>query len=145
MIKLLLSSTWGCIREERHGDSLLAIEAIMNVALRAYEEALSWLARAYVAVAWQGYRLYAFTWRTRSLTYKQLVNGFVFGGTSLLLVGAIYLNTLHGGLNGATLLSDLFLFCGVVSCWLLLAHFDSCLRKRERQRKLLRFQWLGTR
>ena len=108
----------------------------MNMALRLSEAAVTWAARAYVAVAWQSYRLYAFVWKTRSLGYKQVANGLVFGLPSLLLLWAIYLNTLNGGITASTLLGDLFLFCGVFGCWLLLAIFDSALRKHELELQL---------
>lgn len=115
---------------------MFIIDAIMNVALRLWDATLTMVARAYVAVAWQGYRVYAFAWKTRSLGYKQAANGLVFGLPSLLLVWAIYLNTLNGGITVSTVLGDLLLFCGVFGCWLLLAVFDSALRKHELELQL---------
>ena len=115
---------------------MVIIEAIMDGMFRANEAVLTIMARVYLALAFQIYRLYAFAWRSRSLTYKQIINGTVFGGLSLLLVGAIYVNTINGGPTLKTLLGDLLLFTYIVLCWLTLAHFDSVLRKHDRELQL---------
>ncbi|MBP9738770.1 hypothetical protein KBD20_03710 [Candidatus Saccharibacteria bacterium] len=97
---------------------------------------VSLMDRVYIALAWQIYRLYAFAWKIRPLVYKRVINGIVFGGLSLLLVLAIYVNTNNGEADLITLLGDQLLFYMVAICWLALAHFDRLLRRHERELRL---------